>query len=228
MAVLFDLDGTLVDSRNLYLECFRRAVEPRLQRRPSDRELMALRPRSELRFLAELVEPQQLEACIADFYDHYATLHEGHFGGVYLGVPELLRALREAAHPLGVVTGKSRRSWLITEPHAPLGSFDVMVMDDDVSAAKPDPEGIRIALERLDTPADRAVYVGDTVSDMLAARAAGVTPVAAVWGRRRDTRGFARRARDVGALIAWNPQDVHAAVESARARAARRESILNP
>ena len=207
-AVLFDLDGTLIDTKRLYLECYRRAVEPRLARRPSDDELMALRPRSELRFLGTLVPATELEACLADFWTHYDALHATHFGGVYDGVPELLAGLRAAGHPLGVVTGKSRRSWEITGPVAALGPFDVLVLDDDVPAAKPDPHGIRVALERLGTPAARAVYVGDTLSDVLAARAAGVTPIAATWGRRSDPQGFAERAAAEGARIVRHPKEV--------------------
>ena len=217
-AVLFDLDGTLIDTKTLYLECYRRAVEPRIARRPSDDELMALRPRSELRFLASLVSAEQLNACLDDFWSHYDALHASHFGGVYDGVPELLAGLREAGHPIGIVTGKSRRSWEITGPVAALGHFDVVVLDDDVSAAKPDPHGIRIALERLGTPPARALYVGDTLSDVLAARAAGVLPVAATWGRRSDPAGFAERARAEGARVVRQPHEVRALLETIAVR----------
>ena len=216
MTVLFDLDGTLIDTKRLYLECYRRAVEPRLARRPSDDELMARRPRSELRFLGELVPAADLDACLADFWTHYGSLHASHFDGVYDGVPELLAALRAAGHPMGIVTGKSRRSWDITAPAADLGSFDVIVVDDDVPAAKPDPHGIRVALERLGTRPARAIYVGDTLSDMLAARAAGVMPVAATWGRRSDPRGFAERAAAQGARIVHHPNEVTSLLQSLR------------
>lgn len=215
-AVLFDLDGTLIDTKRLYLECYRRAVEPRLARRPTDDELMALRPRSELRFLGALVPPTELEACLADFWSHYDALHPSHFGGVYDGVPDLLATLRRAHHPLGIVTGKSRRSWEITGPVAALGPFDVVVLDDDVPAAKPDPHGIRVALDRLATPPARAIYVGDTLSDVLAARAAGVLPVAATWGRRSDPQGFAERAAAEGARIVHHPNEVASLLESIR------------
>ena len=209
-AVLFDLDGTLIDTRRLYLECYRRAVEPRLARTPSDDELMALRPRSELRFLGELVARDQLDACLADFWTHYESLHSTHFDGVYPGVVDMLERLRAEGHRLGIVTGKSRRSWEITGPVAALGPFDVLVLDDDVPAAKPDPHGIRVALQRLDTPPARAVYVGDTLSDVLAARAAGVLPIAATWGRRSDPAGFAARARAEGARVIDHPGELHA------------------
>jgi len=213
-AVLFDLDGTLIDTKRLYLECYRRAVEPRLARRPSDDELMALRPRSEIRFLGALVPPAEVDACMNDFWKHYDALHATHFGGVYDGVPELLDGLRARGHRLGIVTGKSRRSWDITAPIARLGPFDVVVLDDDVRAAKPDPHGIRLALQRLDTPPANAIYVGDTLSDVLAARAAGVQPFAATWGRRTDPEGFAERAAAEGARIVRRPDELIEALTS--------------
>ncbi|HEX6589208.1 MAG TPA: HAD-IA family hydrolase [Longimicrobiales bacterium] len=216
VTVLFDLDGTLIDTKGLYLECYRRAVEPRLARRPSDDELMALRPRSELRFLGALVPPHELDACLADFWMHYDALHASHFGGVYDGVPELLSSLRAKGHPMGIVTGKSRRSWEITGPIAALGPFDVVVLDDDVPAAKPDPHGIRVALDRLGTPPARAIYVGDTMSDVLAARAASVLPVAAIWGRRSDPQGFAERAAVEGARVVHHPGDIAALLDALR------------
>ena len=217
-AVLFDLDGTLIDTKRLYLECYRRAVEPRLSRRPTDEELMALRPRSELRFLGALVPPAELQACLADFWRHYESLHASHYGGVYDGILALLDGLRRAGHPVGIVTGKSRRSWDITAPIAALGPFDVVVLDDDVRAAKPDPHGLRIALERIDIPPARAIYVGDTLSDMLAARAAGVLPVAATWGRRTDPDGYAQRAQAEGARVVRHPREVGPLIESLAAR----------
>ena len=224
IAVLFDLDGTLVDTKRLYLECYRRAVEPMLQRRPTDEELMALRPRSEIRFLASLVAPDAIDACRAAFYTHYHALHESHFDGIYEGAPELLERLRTNGNPVGIVTGKSRRAWEITAPAARLGHFDVLVMDDDVDGAKPDPHGIRIALERLDTPPGRAVYVGDTMSDVLAARAAGVLPVAATWGRRSGSADFTARARKEGAIAAHRPADVLDALASSGRTACGRDA----
>ena len=60
--------------------------------------------------------------------------------------------------------------------------FDVIVTSDEPVPHKPDPAPIRLALERLGSAAEGAAYVGDSVWDMRAGHAAGVTTVAALWG----------------------------------------------
>jgi pyrophosphatase PpaX len=199
-AVLFDLDGTLIDTRRLYLECYRRALAPEVGRELSDDELLAARPRSETFLLRSQLPEERLAACLAELYRHYEALHESHFQGIYPGVPELLDGLRTAGHTLGIVTGKSRRAWEITAARAPLGEFDVLVFDDDMTAPKPDPGGLLLALRRLEVAAADAVYVGDTGSDLEAAVTAGMVPVAVLWSRAGAERErFAAQARALGA-----------------------------
>lgn len=209
-AVLFDLDGTLIRTRDLYLEAYRRALVPFLGRALSDAEILALEPRSEIRLFQSQVGAAALADCFEHFYRHYEALHPTLFGGIYDGVPELLQRLRAAGRPLGIVTGKSRRAWEITTAHAPLGPFDALVMDDDVPAPKPDPSGIRLALQSLRVPPEHAIYAGDSITDILAAVDAGVVPVAVLWSRRDPDRrtAFVERAAALGALIAETPDDL--------------------
>src|SRR5512146_2204220 len=150
-AVLFDLDGTLIATKRLYLEAYSRAHEAHLGHLPTPEEVVRLRPRAELQFLRDVVGPERYDACLTDFRRHYAELHATHFGGIYPGIRELLAALRDRGLRLGIVTGKSRAAWEITISaiEHELGSFDVTVFDDDVRIAKPDPEGLHLAAERL-------------------------------------------------------------------------------
>ncbi|HEX7048819.1 MAG TPA: HAD family hydrolase [Longimicrobiales bacterium] len=194
LVVLFDLDGTLINTRRLYMACYRRAVLPYVGRELTQEEILALRPRSELRFLRDVVGEERLAACMEDFYRAYAELHDEYFRGIYDGVPEMLATLRTARARLGIVTGKSRRSWELTRAREALGRFDVLVFDDDVIEPKPDPEGLRLALDRLGADPGAAFYVGDSASDLEAAAAAGVRPAAALWAKGEDDReAFLRR-----------------------------------
>jgi len=196
--VLFDLDGTLVSTKRLYLEAYRRALAPYIGRVLSDDEILSHRSRSEIRFLKSQAR-DQYDACLRDFQRYYADLHETHFGGVYPGVPETLTALRERGVRLGVVTGKSRSSYEVGAATADLGPFDVLVLDDDVNEPKPSPEGILLAVDKLGVSPDAVMYVGDAVSDIEAAVEAGVVPAAALWSRPGHADA-ATRMRAAGAL----------------------------
>ena len=209
-AVLFDLDGTLIDTKSLYLEAYRVAVEPYVRDDLTHEDIMALRPTSERAFIRAVVREDDFDACLEDFYQAYEALHVERFQGVYPGIPDVLTTIRGRGMPLGLVTGKSRRSWDITRALVEeLGPFDALVFDDDVRAPKPDPHGLELALHALGVEPAAAAYVGDTRSDMEAARTAGLRPVAALWAREPDDRDeHVRRVRDVGATVVHRPEEL--------------------
>src|SRR5690606_40965278 len=95
-AVLFDVDGTLIDSYRLYLEAYRRALEPFLGYAPTDEEIAERGPSAERRFLADWVGPRHAEECHAAMRRHYEALHGALCEGPYEGVPEMLAHLRSA------------------------------------------------------------------------------------------------------------------------------------
>ena len=92
--------------------------------------------------------------------------------------------MREAGARLGVVTSKASVGTARSLAACGLAEslFDVIVTSDEPVPHKPDPAPVRLALERLDAPAESAAYVGDSVWDMRAGHAAGVTTMAALWG----------------------------------------------
>lgn len=199
--VLFDVDGTLIDTWDLYIESFLRSLEDLRGRRMTLEELAAMHPTSELRVLRQvLATDEELPGAHEGFLAHMRGLHPELFAGVYAGVPAMLDALRERQLVLGLVTGKSRGAWALTAPLVALGEFAVAVMDDDVEQPKPAPEGILTALERLDADPQATVYVGDSVNDARTARAAGVRFVAALWAKGDDERpGFIAQVSAEGA-----------------------------
>lgn len=208
-AVIFDLDGTLIGTRRLYLECYRRAVHDTVGTLYSDEELLARRPRSEFRFLLELGGEAASPAVLDAFYCHYESLHPELYEGVFSGVPETLARLREKGLGLGLVTGKSRRAWEITRRLGNLEDWDVIVLDDDVDAPKPHPQGILAALEALGAEPARAIYVGDTLSDVEAAHAAGADAAAVLWSHEAGHRErVAARAREAGAHVLARPSEI--------------------
>jgi pyrophosphatase PpaX len=182
-AVLFDLDGTLIDTYRLYLECYRRALEPHLGYAPSDAEIAARRPSSERRLLTDWLGEEKGAACHAEMRRLYGELYPTMCEGTYDGVPEMLAALRASGLRLGIVTGKGREAWGATRVGWDRAAFDVVVTDDDVQAAKPDPGGLRAAARALGIAPEQAVYIGDSTVDMRAGRNAGMRIGAALWAK---------------------------------------------
>jgi pyrophosphatase PpaX len=187
--VLFDVDGTLIDTWDLYIESFLRSLGDLLGRPLTLEELAAMHPTSELRVLRQVLSSdEELPDAHDGFLAHMRALHPELFAGVYDGVPEMLAGLRERGVVLGIVTGKSRGAWSVTAPLVALGDFAVAVMDDDVQQPKPAPEGILTAVERLHADPGATLYVGDSVNDARAARAAGVRFAAALWAKSDEER----------------------------------------
>jgi phosphoglycolate phosphatase/pyrophosphatase PpaX len=182
-AVLFDFDGTLNDTWRLYLEAFRRALEPRFGRRLTDDEILALKPSAERRLLLSQVEALEYPAYFDAFIAHYTELHDRLNDGLYVGVSDMLAALRTRGVKHGVVTGKSRRAWDTSFPACRLADFDIVVTDDDVTQPKPSPEGLLTALRHLRVEPASSLYVGDSLLDCHAAQAAGVAFGAALWSK---------------------------------------------
>lgn len=214
--VLFDLDGTLLNTWRLYMEAYRLTFEQFYGRAFHQTEtlaLLALRPRSETWLLQQVLgrrEAHDEVDAFALFLDHYRRLHDTHFSGVYTGVPEMLQTLRTARYRLGIVTGKSRQAWAITETKVALVPFDIVITETEVRQPKPDPQGILTAAAALRGTPDDTVYVGDSVLDGEAARAAGYPFWAAAWAKApSEMDEFTQSARTQGARhILRTPNDL--------------------
>jgi pyrophosphatase PpaX len=204
--VLFDLDGTLIATRRLYIEALSRALEPVVGRRLTEADIMSHVPKAERRFLQRMAGEERFPSVLETFYRAYHDHHEPAFQGVYPGVLELLAELRRRGLRIGLVTGKSRRAWEITERHAGLGSFHTVVVDDDVPHPKPDPAGVHLAIERLGADPATTAYVGDSLTDLEAATAAGVRAGAVLWSKKpEEVEVFTRESRARGAFVLRDP-----------------------
>ena len=182
-AVLFDLDGTLIDSIGLILGSMRHAFASCERIIPSDDEWLTgvgipLRTMFQ-RYASEDVEIDRL---IAAYREHQLANHDD-LVSCYDEVPETLAALQRAGHPLAVVTSKgdmlARRGLELVGIAA---HFETIVSCDSCTRHKPHPEPVLTALERLGYEPEEALFVGDSVHDIEAGNAAGVETVAALWG----------------------------------------------
>jgi pyrophosphatase PpaX len=181
--VLFDLDGTLIDSVRLILDSYHHTLATHgLEARTDDFWLagMGTPLRVQLKHWAD--DAMRLEALIATYREYNLTHHDG-MVTAYPGVVAMVRAVRQAGYRTGLVTSKNK-------PGAERGlklvgldtEMELIIGADDVVNPKPHPEPIRTALERLGEPVEGAIYVGDSVHDMESGRAAGVATAAVLWG----------------------------------------------
>ena len=196
-AIVFDVDGTLIDTYRLYMESYRRALAPVLGYSPGDAELIGRGASSERGILRAWVPDDRLDDCHADLCRHYEALHASLAEGFYEGAREMLAALRAAGIPLGVVTSKGRRAWEVTASRIDLGDFAVVVTEDDVAEPKPHPEGLLAAAAALGEPPERLVYIGDSSGDLKAGRAAGMAVGAVLWPKTApgEREAFLERIR---------------------------------
>jgi pyrophosphatase PpaX len=179
--VLFDLDGTLIDSGPMILSSFRHATRTVLGREIPDHELVAATGGSTLEVQMRTFDEERVDELVAAYRAHNVPLHDEL--ECCVGIQDVLDALRAEGRRLGIVTAKRRRT--VELAFARLGIqhyFDVVVTSDDTAAHKPDPEPILLALDRLGARPEEAAYVGDSPFDVVAARAAGVFAVAVGWG----------------------------------------------
>lgn len=213
--VLFDLDGTLVDTTTLIFESYRHTLETVLDYKPTHAELLGQygRPLAETMrgFLAGLGENggKKIEAAsetdrpvlhvqfqagtlpvdeslVEEMVGVYRTYNLARHDALIRSFPHVddtLAELRRRGYLLGVVTSKGRRTTRLS-----LGRYDlerymsVVITLDDTTVHKPHPEPVLKALAALGRPPVEALFVGDSVYDLQAGKAAGARAGAALWG----------------------------------------------
>lgn len=182
LALLFDLDGTLIDSIELLLACMEAAFEGR-ERRPT-RAQWTFGIGTPLRTqLAEWCDTPQEVAELVDRYRGFQEVHLEEMTGIFPEVLDTLAWARSAGHATAIVTSKGRGMTDRSLRHVGLAeAFDAIVTFEETARHKPRPDPVWLALERLGMPADRAMFVGDSPHDMGAGLAAGVRTAAAQWG----------------------------------------------
>ena len=208
-AVLFDLDGTLLDTIDLLLASVRWAFRDRTSRVPTTEEWIAgigTPLESQMRVYA--TDGDDLKA-LTTGYREYQRAHHDELTRAYADAIETVAGLRDAGYRIGVVTSKASDIANRSLRFVGLDRYlDVVVGYDSTDRHKPDPEPVRYALDVLQVPPPEAVFVGDSPHDMFAGNAAGVVTVGALWGpfprsalTPASPRYFLDRIGDLPALL---------------------------
>jgi pyrophosphatase PpaX len=183
LAVLFDLDGTLIDSIELILSSARHAFAKLERPCPPDSEWLGGVGIPLFTMFARYAREDSDVPRFLAAYREYQMAHHDRLVRCYDAVVDTMVALRDRGYLIGVVTSKSEALAYRGLAHVGLASIvDTVVGCDATARHKPDPEPVRLALERLACPPERAVFVGDSIYDIAAGNAAGVASIAALWG----------------------------------------------
>lgn len=179
--VLFDLDGTLIDTIEMIMSSARYATEKVLGAAlPDD----VLRHNIGMPLVAQMEEyaPGRSGELLTWYREHNARVHDDMIRE-FPGVDETVRTLSAMGYRLGIVTSKSRPVAQRGLDHFGLGElFEVLVGYEDTEIHKPDPRPVLEAVARFGESVDRCLYCGDSPHDMAAGIAAGVVTAAAKWG----------------------------------------------
>lgn len=196
--ILFDLDGTLIDSIELILNSARYAFQKLDRDCPTDEDWLSGVGIPLFTMFRRYARDEADCGTLIAAYREYQLIHHDRLTRCYDQVTETVEILRDRGHDIGIVTSKSEA--LALRGLALVGlarHMDTIVGCDSSTRHKPDPEPVRIALHRLDASPEDAIFVGDSVHDVLAGNAAGVHTAAALWG------AFKRADLEPGEPNAW-------------------------
>jgi pyrophosphatase PpaX len=202
--VLFDLDGTLVDSGAIILASFKHAAKTVLARDVEDEQIAALVGGSNLYDQMAVLDPSRVEELVRVYREHNRPLHDEL--QAFDGVEELVGTLSAEERKLGIVTAKGRATVDLAfavielEPY-----FDAVVTADMTERHKPDPQPVLKALELLGSDPSEAAFVGDSPFDVGAGKAAGVFTVAVSWGNIHPPETLLAEGADV---LVHSPQEL--------------------
>lgn len=212
-AFIFDLDGTLIDSLADIAESVNRMLEARGHPR-CDVELFREMVGDGMEKLVERALPPAardaatIKACVEEYRAHYDQLWQQQTRP-YVGIPELLAALKARGLRLGVISNKAHRFTVpMTEHFFGSGCFDHILGQRQEVPRKPDPASAREMAERLGLRLEQMAYVGDSGIDMEFARASGMLGVGVTWG----FRSVAELSAQGAAVLVHTPGQIAALV----------------
>ncbi|WP_350342729.1 pyrophosphatase PpaX [Proteinivorax tanatarense] len=182
--VLFDLDGTLLNTNNLIIKSFKHTFKEVLSIEVSSEELMQYFGET-LETTLERFDKQKIKEMVKTYREFNFHNHDN-LVEPFPMVKETLMILKEKGCKIGVVTSKSKKMCVKgLKLYDLFNFFDVVVSKEDTSQHKPSPAPIIKALNDLQAnPEAEVYYIGDSPFDIISAREAGVIPVGVKWSVR--------------------------------------------
>lgn len=180
--ILFDLDGTLIDTNKVIFESFKHAFEVNLPEVSLNDDLISsfVGPTLHQTFGNYTSDADLIEKMIQDYRSFYVDYEMGNFE-IYPQVIDVLKKLKEQGFQLSIVTSKFREAAMPSFNFYGLGEyFDAFVALDDVEYPKPHRNAVDVALSRFPNH-KKAIMIGDNQSDILSGKNAGIYGAGVAW-----------------------------------------------
>jgi HAD superfamily hydrolase (TIGR01509 family) len=182
-AILFDLDGTLLDSQPVYARVLEITFQEVFGRQVPEEDAMRHMTLPTGDFLDLYAQGSERAYMEETFRVHLERIFPE--VRMFAAFDEILPALKQAGKRMAVVTSQSRPEMELSRQILKIDAWiDAWVCVEDSRLPKPDPQPVQVALSRLGVSPDEALMVGDSPVDLQSGRTAGVKVAAAAWGRR--------------------------------------------
>lgn len=205
IGVIFDCDGTLVNSLNVVMDSYNYALEMIGEPYREPDEIKKFFGAGADRIFLQLLGDEKKALKAFDYYfDHQSKLvHTMH---IFPGIAKLLDNLKAAGIPMGIVTGRHSKDLDAICTHHKLSEyFKSMICDNHLPKSKPAPDGILMAASQMNLAPQDTFYIGDSIMDMVAAHAAGSKPIAALWDSWSKIEDM---KKELPVLLAHDPNDI--------------------
>ncbi|MDF2557592.1 MAG: pyrophosphatase [Bacillales bacterium] len=178
--LLFDLDGTLLDTNELIIQSFLHVFEKYYPGKYKREDVLPFMGPTLIDTFGEM-NPEKMDEMIEMYRDFNIAKHDS-MVVAFEGVEETLKILKEEGFKLAIVTSKLKKvAKMGTELTNIDEFFDVFVGHDDVQVHKPNPEALFLAMEKLGSKPEETMMIGDNYHDINAAKAAGTVSVGVAW-----------------------------------------------
>ncbi len=178
--IIFDIDGTILQSNKLIFATFNYVTEKYLGKTTTPEEIIALFGPTEGVIIKQLFE-NNFDNVMTEYYQFYSDNHDK-MAKVFDGITELIDELKGRKTFLSIYTGKGKGSTEITLDKLGIrDKFDMIVTGDDIVGHKPSPEGVDVFVNKYNLNRDRVLMIGDAPPDVKVAKTTGIKIASVLW-----------------------------------------------